>query len=197
MAFNQVQLCNMALTHVKVSRFIQSLDENSIEAGVCKLWYDPALEQILEDADWQFATRYVALSLVEGNPNGEWQYAYRYPPDCVKARAIVRASIGRKDDEPPPFVIASDDSGRLILTDEKDAVLRYTRRITDTGMFSASFANAFACLLASKIANPLSKSDMYKQVFQMYLDELSVAAAFNKNETRQDEAFEAEWIRDR
>lgn len=196
MAFSQTAICNAALANIRISRFIQSIDEDSVEAAVCKLFYELALREILEEK-WSFATSYQELALVEENPNNEWLYSYRYPVDCVYIQKVTSEDRARQDSVPAPYSIGSDDSGKLIFTDEPNAWIRYTRYIDNTGLFPAKFVEALSWLLASKIASPLAKTDLAEYAFKMYTIKLGAARTFDGNESQKDQDFEAEWIRER
>lgn len=200
MASSDVEICNMSLSRVGVSVFLETLDtsvDNTTEAVLCALWYGPMRDYVLRDADWSFARRYRALSLVEMDPNGEWRYAYRYPTDCFRARRIVQIGL-RVNPKPPPFVVGGDDAGKLIYTDEPDAVLRYTTRITDPTVFDPKFDSALAWRIAVEIAPPLSRVKGMQQVaVDNYRMEIAAAEAEDANESSSDDPPDAQWIRDR
>jgi hypothetical protein len=95
-----VDICNLALSHVGVSTEIANLDtERSKEAQACRRFYEPTREEVLRAFAWPFATRFVDLQLVEEEPNDEWAYSYRYPATASSrggsspARASTAATI--------------------------------------------------------------------------------------------------------
>src|SRR5512146_1689119 len=103
MTLTDIQICNMALGHIGVTKFIAALTDRSNEANVCNLYYEQARDFVLEDLPWPFATRYISLGLVTDftalTIPHDWSYAYRYPSDCVFARRLV-TTIGRTDPNP-------------------------------------------------------------------------------------------------
>lgn len=201
MAFSDVSICNMALGHICHTRFISSLSERSNEVSVCNAFYEPARDYTLEAYPWPFATKYETLGLVQDftaltTPH-DWGYSYRYPSDCVYARRLVTTN-GRTEPNPPPFKIGGDTTARLLYTDEEDAVLEYTRLITDPSLFSAAFAMALSWWLAGLIAPGLSKdAKRATGCFQMFQALTSQAEARAGNEQQQTPEPDSEFMRER
>lgn len=193
---SEVEIYNMALGYVGVAREIDAPDEGSTESDQCQRYYAQTRDATLRDFPWPFANKVIALGLVEENPNDDWAYAYRYPTDCLRALRLVTGS--RVDTAPPPFELGHDDAGKLIFTDQAEAVLKYTRRIEDPELFDPAFVEAFAWRLGSKVAIPLSRSEKERDyAFKRYQFELNVARAHAANEGQVDPAPEAESIRER
>src|SRR5688572_23486483 len=61
-----IELTNLALLKIGVSKGILALDENSREAVSASLVYDHQLRATLRSFPWSFATKYAALALVQG-----------------------------------------------------------------------------------------------------------------------------------
>ena len=197
MALTDVKICNLALLHAGSTKFIDALTEQSDEAEVCSLSYEQARDFVLEDYPWPFATRYAALGLVEATPNDDWDFSYRYPSDCVFARRLV-SSLGRRDPNPPPFRIGSDDTARLLYTNQEDAVLEYTMRVVDPILFTSKFGEAVSWYLAGLIAPGLSKNLKFaNSMFQMYDIVKNRAEAHSGNEQQQTPEPDSEFIRAR
>lgn len=57
----QLELANMALSHIGARDNIPSLAENSVEARTVSLWINPSRRQTLEAYNWNFARRRVEL----------------------------------------------------------------------------------------------------------------------------------------
>lgn len=197
MALTDVQICNMALGHLGQTKFIATLQDRSLAADLCALYYEPARDFVLEDFPWPFATKYATLGLVEEDPNSDWSYSYRYPDDCVFARRLV-TELGRVDPNPPPFKAGADEDGRLIYTNEEDAILEYTKLVTDTNLFPAVFAMAMSWYLASLIAPGLAKDKKQAMnCLQIYSVVKGTAEARQLNEQQQAVEPESEAIRAR
>ena len=197
MALTDVQICNMALGHLGQTKFIADLSERSLAADLCNQFYEQARNFSFEDFPWPFANKYATLELVEEDPNDEWDYSYRYPSDCMAVRRIV-TTIGRTDPNPPPFEIGGDDQGRLIYTDQEDAIGKYTRLVEDTNLYPAVFGEAVSWWLAGLLAPGLARDKKQGQLaFQMYAVIKGQAEAQQLNEQQQSPEPESEFIRSR
>lgn len=193
---SEVDICNLALSHIGASATISSLTEASEEAFHCNLLYADTRDTLLRAFNWGFATRHLALSDV-GSPPGNWNYRYSYPNDCLFAREILQTNSVAGSDDPIPFEIALGDAydARVILTDQKEAVLIYTYQATNTLVFDPMFTNCLAWKLASEIAMPLTRDEKRMEAaYQMYLTTLSQAQTFNANESHIDRNKDAAWI---
>lgn len=167
-----VEICNLALSNLGDSATVASIDppEGSAQAEHCARYFPQALASIQEDHDWSFCLRRGALTAVT-NPTSTWQYAYAAPSGMIRPVAVLSPTA--TDDysmastngigglyAPQPYAMETDSNGnRIILTNQADAVLRYTVGVTDTTKFSPMFVEALVCLLESKLAGPVIKGD--------------------------------------
>ena len=191
---NQVGIYNMALGAVGVSRFIQSLQDTSVQAQTCNVFWESVRDQCLSDYPWNFATRFTALQKVDKHTPG-WSRTYALPSDCLAARRIVH----NHPLEPKiPFqVVEDEDNGRLCLaTNGCSPVLEYTARVVKYTIWSPSFVNAVHLLLATKIVSPLSSApDKYGPlVGKAYEMAISKAGANSMNEGQERPEPESELI---
>jgi hypothetical protein len=193
---NKTEICNMALSNIQVSQFIDGNVETdtTIEAKVCKRWYDHAVNYALEDFDWNFARRRRALAALGTTPPSTWTYVYSYPSDCAAARAIEVPGVRTPSREQRiAYEVAAEAQAsggdvRVIYTDQPDAVLIFTKRITDASLFDGHFVEALAAYLASKIALPLTaKPGLAREWFQMYQGLRVNSFAFHLNEAQEDQ----------
>jgi hypothetical protein len=179
-----VDICNQSLSHLGDSATVASIDppEGSAQAEHCARFYPIALAALLEMHPWAFATRRVTLAQVD-NPSSTWAYAYAQPSDAINLLAVLAPDAA--DDystsmqnsaqfydnpytvnvsggmyTPQDFSPEIDADGNdIILTNQADAVLRYTSLVSDTAKFSPLFVEALGWLLASKLAGPVLKGD--------------------------------------
>lgn len=169
MALDTLQIKNMALDEVPEAR-IEAEDEASIPAETVAPVYQPALELLLEDYDWDFAIRRQVLAQVTNDRGNEWLYAYRAPQDMARPRfllpfggdetsvtgsapiypvdGVYRGFEGRY-----PFVVA----GGLVYTNREFAIFEYLTNNPSPASFTAKFARAFAVEIASRIVMPIKK----------------------------------------
>lgn len=150
---NEVQISNMALSHLGASTRVSAIDppDGSVEADLCALLYDQARMEMLEPGAWSFSLARVTLTEVT-NPSTAWLFAYALPSDCVHPLRVLQT--GSTDDTAGvPFTTEGD----LLYSNEETAVLLYSKDITDTTKFTPSFAVALSYLLASYLAGPVLK----------------------------------------
>lgn len=152
MSYSEAQIGMMSLGHLSVQGYITSLEnDKSNEARALKTFYEHSRDVILEMMPWPFATKRVNLQL-KGTAWDGWGYAYAYPNDCVYASHIVNPAIRTPSAKQKiPFRIVRDpeSTGKLIMTDQPEAILEYNMKITDPAEFDAMFAHAVSLLLAT------------------------------------------------
>ena len=198
MASTQIDIWNQALSNIGSKVFIQNPNERSVEASVLAIWWKSAVEFVLAAHPWPFATAYQLLAPLDDNPTGgDWLYVYRYPSDCIHARRLV-TKAGRRDPNPPPFKIGSDNEGRVIYTDQENALLEYTKEVTEPERFDPNFVDCLAWYLGHKAAPSVSRMpNMTDFALKQYKVALTNAADKAMNESQQDDPQEAENIRAR
>lgn len=198
-----VQICNMALSHIGSEARVSSISppDGSVEAGHCATFYDLARTELLEPGNWAFALTRAALAQVT-NPSTVWAYAYAKPSDCLRALRIPRPSVSvtvftqdavaavHNDDRDGA---AFDLEGDVLLTNEPDAALIYTRDVTDTTKFTASFTSTLSYLLASYLAGPIIKGSegtrLGDSMRQRAMSLADVSAAASANASSADSAL--------
>ncbi len=175
---SDVDICNLALAQLGDAAAVQSINppDQSAQAAHCSRFYPIARDALLEMHTWGFATLRVALAQV-ANPFPQWQYAYAAPSDAINYLEILDPSA--LDDysvgvqmagtvpytpasgvgiyTPQPFQVESINGQEVILTNQTNAVLRYTHSVSDTAEFSPLFVEGLATLLASHLAGPVLK----------------------------------------
>lgn len=174
MSTSEVSMCNMALSRVG-GRPIASLTEESTEALHCRTFYDQVRDETLRAHRWSFATRREALAELGDAPTG-WAYRYAAPVDCLLAREIVRPHTSMPAIR---YRLENDvTAGRVLLTDQPQATLLYTARITDPALFDVSFVGALTWALAAAVALPIGATEtMQRNAQQMAAYMLGLAQA--------------------
>ncbi len=165
-------ICNMALSHVGSDTVVTSISppDGSVEAGHCARFYPIARKEALESHKWTWSKKRVALAEVT-NESTVWSYAYALPSDCLNPVRVLQASVVQELLFADDRIMTVDDfqlftergsadfevEGSVLFTHEPDAVLLYTRDITDTTKYSTSFTVFVSYLLASFLAGPIIK----------------------------------------
>jgi hypothetical protein len=169
-----VDICNMSLSHLGAESVVASIapPDGSVEAGHCARFYPIARREALEAGAWTWAKTRATLAPVF-NPSRTWAYAYALPSDCLSPKRVLQQTTVL--DFPAwwtsaAYVSADEVSfwtergsadfeveNGVLLTHEPDAVLLYTRDVTDTTKFSTQFGVYLSFLLASYLAGPIIK----------------------------------------
>lgn len=114
-------------------------------------------------------------------PAPPWLFEYAYPFDCLQVRMVVpQPQMGYTGSVPifssggeysapllgaqnpaTPFIVAIDqnDDGNdinVVLTNQYQALLIYTRRVTDPNIFGAQYVQALVAAIAAKISQTLT-----------------------------------------
>jgi hypothetical protein len=181
---SDVDICNLALHAIGHTKGIGALTvEDSEEAAACLVQYAQCRDEVLEDAEWPFATRRSAPAALDGTTldlgavPDEWTYAFALPADCVP-NGLRRISVGVRNLSPgqePKFVVEYDGTlqSNVVFTDEKTPEFVYTARITNTALFSPAFVRALAARIAVELIpalrKDLSKVDGQWKLYQFWL----------------------------
>lgn len=196
---SEVDISNLALANLGDNATIASLDppEGSAQAEHCARFYPIARDTLLESHTWNFATKRRQLAALTSDWTS-WDYCYAVPSDMLVALAVLPPeptddySEGAPNQEgtsgdyvTQPFALESLSDGTVVIyTDQEDAVLRYTARITDPTKFSPLFITALAWSLASMLAGPIIKGDTGAaeakrclQMMNLYLGQAKISDA--------------------
>jgi hypothetical protein len=195
MGVSVVGICNLALSHLSAD-LINSLSDATKEARQCNLLYESARDFVLQDHPWGFSERRVELSLLSEQPIG-YSYAYQYPTECLLARKIYQEI---KTAKPINFEeqIQENLTSRMIVTDQADAVLVYTAKITDTNVFSPVFTTTLSWKLASDLAKPITgKASVSLAMLQIYNAYRNRAVIADATESRSSVETENDFIKAR
>lgn len=195
MATTEVEICNIALFRVRAAE-IGDLNEQSVNAEKCRVLYPEVRDAVLAEGVWGFANTTRALALTGGTTD-QWDYVYDYPNDCLNAHYIVPPggsgdiatsgiTLSNIEFSPIPFEILNDDAGtRAIVTNHENAILAYTKYVTDVRLFDPMFQEALKWSLAAELALPLggdSGSKYRDQALKAYNAVLNKAFAQNRNQ---------------
>lgn len=166
---NGASAANLAVVNRALVRIgaqtIAAFTEQSREAVAAVAIFEDELKSALRDYPWAFATKYnAALTLVGGDAttpvNGDWQYSYRLPADCVFVRRLVTDLKRAYEPNPTTFRTVVDAAGGLLFTDDAAPTIEYTARVDGTVVLAdALFRDAFAWRLAASLAPSVAQVD--------------------------------------
>lgn len=185
---SEVDICNLALSHLGQSRQITSISppDGSAEAALCHRFYPIARGMYLEAHNWGFATRRATLAAT-GTPPTEWAVQYAMPSDALKIQDLFIEG----DDTPQEYAVErdADTCNTVIFTNVENAEAKYTVLVTDVNKYSSTGQFAFSLLLSSFLAGPIIKGKAGKTVakeqrneFLVYLGEEQLNDAEGQSE---------------
>lgn len=196
---SEVDIANLALGHLGDDATVASFDppEGSPQAEHCAHFYPVARDVMLEEHAWSFATTTATLTPLGTPPDG-WAYSYAVPNLCL--RPLLLYSEGNRHNlaavEYELETLA--DGQAILLTDTADAILRYTRKLSDTARFSPLFTEALSWLLASMLAGPVLKGETGvkagETAYKTYLMRMMLARSVDANRSRIRLESSAPWI---
>jgi hypothetical protein len=214
---SKVDICNLALSHLGDTASVSSIDppEGSAQAEHCARYYPIARDSLLELHPWGFATKRVDLAII-GSGLPEWDYCYAQPADALNVIAVLPPasfddySVGALPGGyqtlpmvagyvPQPFACELNADGQsVILTDQKEALLRYTTLNVDESKFSPLFVMTLSWHLASMLAGAIIKGDAgaaeAKRCSQFMNAYLSQAIESDASQRRIAPAHNVGWI---
>lgn len=198
---SETEIANLALAHCGSGKQLSNLDtDSSDEASVCRQFFELSRDQVLRDYSWPFATKFRVVSLIEEEPNDEWDFSYRIPTDCLKIRRVLSGQRRDTNDTRVPYKVAADDSGLLFYCDIEDAEIEYTMRQDDPLFYPPDFTMALSYKIAFYIAPRVTAGDPFnlqQKFMQMYQMEMDRAAKNAVNEEQPDVEAESELQRSR
>lgn len=204
---SEVDVCNLALAHLGDEATVASISppEGSAQAAHCARFYPIARDSLLEMHPWGFTVRREALAaLTIESATSTWTYAYAAPTNMLNLlgvygpEAVDDVSVmGQYTPQACALETAADGS-LILLTNQADAVLRYTQRITDPTRFSPLFVDALAWLLASYLAGPLMKGETGaaagRAAYQTFRGRLTDAMESDANQRRALSTHNVSWM---
>ena len=211
MNLTKTQICNLALSHIGVTKNISNVDtENSVDAEQCRQFFPIALKESLEECRFSVAQNTKSLELITEEPLEEWDYAYRYPADCLFVDSILRDNDynglsytnrtnaikedGLYDVE---YIVSYFNGDKVIFTNQENARIRYTKNVDIGAKFSAKFEIGLSYLLALYIAPTVSKGrqgNYEARLMRMYKMKMEGAQALNFNESGSEEVDDRSQI---
>ncbi len=195
MADSEAAICNVALARIGHTQFIDTLDDASTEAEVCKRLYPACRDELLELIDWPFARRrykpaqILATTLDLAAVPGGWAYAFALPTDGIPngIRKIGSGLHVEREDQAVPYDIEYDNRTQqnILLIDVATPEVVYTMRLTDTKRFAPTFDSAVAWRLAIDLILPLRKDAVVAtRVMAAYDNALNYALALAQSSVR-------------
>lgn len=171
MNISKAQIFNITLNILGVSNPLENTESSDNRAILLNNYYELARDCVLKDFDWNFASKMRVLSLSDKNDSlNPYRYCYDYPNDCICARDIFEKNTYKIE----KFKISAlENDNKVIFTDVKNAVLRYTKRVEKEIYYSCEFTIALcyylASLTSSVLVGGLQKGEMAYEKYKLLL----------------------------
>lgn len=157
----ELQIYNRALDAVGARSDVNSVNEESRRAEVCRLWFSPVRNLVLRAAPWSSARAHARLALLkERDDTLEWQpddpapgyrYAYAVPSDMIAPRYLTtfeRFELG--------LYFNGVTDALAIMANVATPILTYTKLQATTGLWDDGLDSAVTFALAAHICMPLT-----------------------------------------
>ena len=193
---SEVQICKLALARIGADYQIASLSEASAAAQACNLLYEPARDSMLREHPWNFATKYVAPATLTGTVPGRWDFMYAYPSDCVRVLEIMIPVDAAPGTTEIPFEVGiNEDDAKVIMTDQDEATIKYSKRVTDPNQFDPQFVTALSYRLAAELAVILTDDPRIQSNMEtLYRNVVLSTWETDSNEGLADPAQTVDWL---
>ena len=170
-------ITNAALGRIGYRLRVGSLFDGSVAAKKALDIYGQTRDELLRQNDWGFAQGDETLQLLKTAPAGgyvppivwsttypplPWRYEYLYPSDALKVRSLKGSPILIPVYDPVPILyeVANDNSldppAKVILSNLTNAVLTYTRQVTNPASWEADFTESMIAALSRRLAPGLN-----------------------------------------
>ncbi len=194
-------IVNAALARLKAPIRVGKLAEGSQPAKIALDTIGQLRDRLLRGGDWGFARRDAVLTLLKSAPAGgyitvswdpvtypplPWRYAYGYPADCLKVRAIKPQPSFVPDFAPSPvvfetpntYISATPDPNielKCIVCNVPSAILTYTGQVTDPSLWEVSFVEAMISGMADILAPAIDPQAVQVEQVEEAVDEQQAA----------------------
>lgn len=180
------EICNLALGRLGAGR-IMALSEESQAARNCALFYEQTRDEVLRDHPWNFAAARETLVALVDSPIFGWEYAYQLPTDFIRLLFL-------NEYEAESIKTKWAIEGRRLLTDETEAQIRYTRKVTNASDFDALFIETLSLKLAAKLAMPLTKSIGLMETLLAEYEKFSLPRAKAADSSERNDETVLPWV---
>lgn len=180
MVTSETGIANLALAKLGGGEIVSIDDTTDPNARSARLHYEDCRDEVLRRALWPFAIKPAILSRMATPPISKFGSQYAMPFDLVRFIEINGTDVWANEayDDLRRYAIEGGDDSmpNMLLTDDAGPTIaiRYIRRVEDVTKYDSLFRDAFATLLASKMApaitgDPAVGNQMLSQYEQLAL----------------------------
>ena len=165
---SETEICNLALLKVgqnTISSY-DDLNDQSVQAQLCRYTYDQARQSLLSQYQWSFACREDALTQIEAETK-PIKYSFRYSlPENFLRLVTLYDSANRETIANTGYKPAYDIQSGQLLTDISGCKMKYVFDQGIVSQMSPLFVDAIVLSVAMRITKLLNDSSTYLQQLQ-------------------------------
>jgi hypothetical protein len=206
MATATIDIWNLALNKIGVTKVVTSESQDVVEARTClRIWPD-IRDEVLADYPMPFSKAQAVLVEDTVTTRFGWEHVYTLPSGFLAARFLMcgelRIALVEADARAPFEIMLNDAATGQILCcdlaeDDIDALV-YTHQITDVSAFPPAFVDAVAWRLAVELALSIKKdANGAERAMQAYQMKIRDSFAQQLRGNREDPPLEGSGIRAR
>lgn len=195
---SQTEIANLALSFLGAGQIINITDDNT-KAQVLNAEYEHVKNAELRKHTWRFAIKRDSLSALTSTPvSGPYTQEYQLPTDCLKVLMCGDSYPGMDMSDYRTGPTDNDyvlEGNKILSNLPAPLAIRYVYRVTDTGLFDASFVIAFAAMLAWKCCERITQSTDKRRLAQNEYDE-AIQSALRANAIEKPPEYPADssWV---
>jgi len=151
----KTDIANKALGHLGITSRLTDLETDiSNEGRVLRSFMRDAIDYVLEQHYWTFATRTAVLAKHSDDPENNFRFAYYMPVNSLVIREVacdgnfLNPRYEHYHDQIPQFEERNLGNSNVIFTSVENAHAKYTERLSDNLSFKSYFGRGVAGRLA-------------------------------------------------
>ena len=185
MSSSETDICNSALVKIGAQRII-SLDDDSEAARICKEQYPKVRDALLRSHPWNFCIERLEIAADVTTPVYGFDYRFALPSDSLRVLDVDSNDMDWARE------------GQYILTDSSTLKIRHIKKVTTTGSYDATFAEALAARLAYDISYSFVQSVTLKEALMKEAEHaLRTARSFDAQEGTPQRVVANDWFTER
>ena len=154
----EIDIINRSLTEIAARQPISGSPptyDNSAAAVAAVQLYQPAVETLLRQQDFEFARTVAPLAVQAGTPPLGWAFQYTYPATCLRVRQIVPATFDPFDPQPVVWDVGTVSGVRVVWVNEASAQIGITTNAITENEWDSLFTEQMVRYLGSMLAMPV------------------------------------------
>jgi hypothetical protein len=180
---SKIEICNLALLALG-QRKLNSIDEQTPSARLCRDIFDHEVETTLRAAPWKCAKKIETLGLIANETIPGWSFLYQHPPKCLFVRKVfTEASVKSPTPDEFEVLLSPVSDTKAIAANISPAYVEYTKKIENTELFDLNLVDALVYKMAAFMAVPLTQDqNLVKTMLGAYQAVVDQARLVNRNE---------------